>query len=62
MGYSPQGRKESDTTERLHFHFTFNDSYNDIEESQKYFSEQEKPNTCMYCSMPFIKNIRTDKT
>ena len=20
MGYSPQGRKESDTTERLHFH------------------------------------------
>ena len=23
VGYSPQGRKESDTTERLHFHFTF---------------------------------------
>ena len=23
MGYSPQGRKESDTTERLHFHFHF---------------------------------------
>ena len=22
MGYSPWGRKESDTTERLHFHFT----------------------------------------
>ena len=21
MGYSPQGHKESDTTERLHFHF-----------------------------------------
>ena len=21
MGYSPQGRKELDTTERLHFHF-----------------------------------------
>ena len=21
VGYSPQGRKESDTTERLHFHF-----------------------------------------
>ena len=21
MGYSPWGRKESDTTERLHFHF-----------------------------------------
>ena len=21
MGYSPLGRKESDTTERLHFHF-----------------------------------------
>ena len=21
MGYSPRGRKESDTTERLHFHF-----------------------------------------
>ena len=21
LGYSPQGRKESDTTERLHFHF-----------------------------------------
>ena len=21
MGYSPQGRKESDMTERLHFHF-----------------------------------------
>ena len=21
MDYSPQGRKESDTTERLHFHF-----------------------------------------
>ena len=23
MGYSPWGRKESDTTERLHFHFHF---------------------------------------
>ena len=23
MGYSPQGSKESDTTEQLHFHFTF---------------------------------------
>ena len=23
MGYSPQGRKESDMTERLHFHFHF---------------------------------------
>ena len=23
VGYSPWGRKESDTTERLHFHFTF---------------------------------------
>ena len=23
MGYSPQGRKESDTTERLQFHFTY---------------------------------------
>ena len=22
VGYSPQGRKESDTTERLHFHFS----------------------------------------
>ena len=22
VGYSPWGRKESDTTERLHFHFT----------------------------------------
>ena len=21
MGYSPQGRKESDTTEQLHFHY-----------------------------------------
>jgi len=26
VGYSPQGRKESDTTERLHFHFHFSDS------------------------------------
>ena len=24
VGYSPQGLKESDTTEPLHFHFTFN--------------------------------------
>ena len=23
MGYSPRGRKESDMTERLHFHFHF---------------------------------------
>ena len=23
MGYSPRDRKESDTTERLHFHFHF---------------------------------------
>ena len=23
VGYSPWGRKESDTTERLHFHFAF---------------------------------------
>ena len=28
VGYSPPGRKESDTTERLHFHFfTFGDQY-----------------------------------
>ena len=25
VGYSPWGRKESDTTERLHFTFTFKD-------------------------------------
>jgi len=25
VGYSPRGRKESDTTERLHFHFTLQD-------------------------------------
>ena len=24
IGYSPWGRNESDTTERLHFHFTYN--------------------------------------
>ena len=26
MGYSPWGRKESDTTERLHFHFPYYES------------------------------------
>ena len=26
MGYSPRGRQESDTTERLHFHFQERDS------------------------------------
>ena len=25
VGYSPQGHKESDMTERLHFHFSFHD-------------------------------------
>ena len=34
VSYSPWGRKESDTTEQLHFHFTrlglSIDSYNDI--------------------------------
>ena len=29
MGYSPQGCKESDTTERLHFHFSLS-MYGDI--------------------------------
>ena len=27
MGYSPQGRKESDTTERLHFKITADGNY-----------------------------------
>ena len=27
IGYSPRGRKESDTTERLHFHFYFQADY-----------------------------------
>ena len=27
VGYSPWGRKESDTTERLHFHFHFSGLY-----------------------------------
>ena len=27
MGYSPWGRKESDTTERLHFHFHFHAAF-----------------------------------
>ena len=30
MGYSPCGRKESDTTERLHLHFTFSNCYIEI--------------------------------
>ena len=30
MGYSPWGRKESDTTERLHLHFTFSNCYIEI--------------------------------
>ena len=30
MGYSPQGRKESDTIEQLHFHFHFH-TYNFID-------------------------------
>ena len=32
VGYSPWGRKESDTTERLHFHFHFTSTlFNDCE-------------------------------
>ena len=34
MGYSPWGRKELDTTERLHFtslHFMLIESYTDVE-------------------------------
>ena len=27
VGYSPRGRKESETTERLHFHFHFHFSW-----------------------------------
>ena len=30
VGYSPRGRKESDTTERLHFHFHFHEDLQDL--------------------------------
>ena len=30
VGYSPRGRKESDTTERLHFHFHFQKPFQEI--------------------------------
>ena len=30
MGHSPRGHKESDTTERLHFHFTVPDGVAEI--------------------------------
>ena len=31
VGYSPWGRKESDTTERLHFHFLYQLSHQSLE-------------------------------
>ena len=30
VGYSPRGRKESDTTEQLHFHFHFHEDLQDL--------------------------------
>ena len=35
VGYSPRGRKESDTTERLHFHFYFRQH---IKKQRHYFA------------------------
>ena len=33
MGYNPRSRNESDTTERLHFHFLFTFQYSCLENS-----------------------------
>ena len=40
VGCSPWGREESDTTERLHFHFSL--SYNRMKKILKFSSEVEK--------------------
>ena len=51
VGYIPWGRKESDTTERLHFHFLFlNDQCKEIEE-----------NNIMGKTRPLFKKIRDTK-
>ena len=38
VGYSPWGREESDTTERLHFHFSFYKFLKCLPNSDTYFS------------------------
>ena len=48
VGYSPRGRKESDTTERLYFHFLLSESSGEVKVTQSC------PNLCdsMDCSLP----------
>ena len=51
MGYSPWGRKESDTTDRLHFHFSlFICIYTcDIDRYISYLSKRERtPAVCSF--------------
>ena len=41
MGYSPQGRKELDTVERVHFHFIFIILGKDLRREEKGSTEDE---------------------
>ena len=48
VGYSPQGRKESDTTKQLYFHFLLSESSGEVKVTQS------GPSLCdsMDCSLP----------
>ena len=46
VGYSPRGRKESDMTEQLHFHFTFKHVIN-VTNSYFYQSKSGRLSTCI---------------
>ena len=40
VGYSPLGRKESDTTERLHFHFSEKNAQNSPSQASQYVNRE----------------------
>ena len=42
VGYSPRGRKESDTTERLHFHFQTFSRFSFLRYNVSYFFERSQ--------------------
>ena len=56
VGYSPRGRKESDTTERLHFHF-HNGLQNTMNITFICLGKPKNPCDSLYCDICFIVMI-----
>ena len=51
MGYSPRGRKESDPTERLHFHFSLSFGDHDKESSRASVEGTYSAEHTSYCPL-----------